>query len=101
MALPEPGRVPDRHAQQSSARGGRAEVPVRTLVDRLPAILYVADAGVDGAWHYVSAGVRDILGFEPKEWLDDAGLWARQVHPEDREEVFGREDDLIEPGTPD
>jgi diguanylate cyclase (GGDEF)-like protein/PAS domain S-box-containing protein len=101
MALPDPARAPDRGPGQSFARARRPEVAMRTLVDRLPAILYVADAGVGGAWHYVSAGVSEILGFEPQEWLADAGLWARQVHPEDRERVFGREDDLVEPGSPD
>ncbi|HEX8714103.1 MAG TPA: EAL domain-containing protein [Solirubrobacteraceae bacterium] len=74
---------------------------VRTIVDRLPAILYVADVGVGGRWHYISSGAADILGFTPEEWMADTGLWARQVHPDDRERVFDREDDLLEPDVPD
>src|SRR6185437_6835975 len=35
------------------------------------------------------------------QWLDDPGLWARQVHAEDRELVFTREEELAEPGTAD
>jgi diguanylate cyclase (GGDEF)-like protein/PAS domain S-box-containing protein len=77
------------------------ELQAPALIERLPAIVYVADPGVDGAWHYVSAGAEAILGFSPTEWIADVGLWARQVHPDDREHVFGREEQLIEPGTPD
>src|ERR1700709_2186055 len=78
-----------------------AELEAGTLIDLLPAIVYVADTGVDGAWHYISSGAEAITGFTPEQWMADAGLWARQVHPEDREQVFGREEDLVEPATPD
>jgi len=71
------------------------------LVDRLPAILYVADAGMEGRWHYVSAGVQAMLGFTPAEWLADPGLWARQMHPDDRERIFTHEALLDEPSVPD
>ena len=100
MPLPEPAREHDRRA---GARSGasQTEVVVRTLVDRLPAILYVADVGVGGRWHYVSSGAAEILGFTPQEWTDDPELWARQVHPDDRERVFGREQELVEPRAPD
>jgi diguanylate cyclase (GGDEF)-like protein/PAS domain S-box-containing protein len=101
MPLPEPAREDDRRTGGHAAPRTRTEVAVRTIVDRLPAILYVADVGVGGRWHYISSGAADILGFTPEEWLADPGLWARQVHPDDREQVFRREDDLLEPGTPD
>jgi diguanylate cyclase (GGDEF)-like protein/PAS domain S-box-containing protein len=71
------------------------------LVDRLPAILYVADPGIEARWHYVSASVEAILGFTPDEWLADPGLWARRMHPEDRERIFAREAALDEPSVPD
>ncbi len=77
------------------------ELAAKTLVDQLPAILYVADVGVDGRWHYVSRGIRAILGFAPAELLEDPTLWARQIHPDDRERVFDRESELAEPAVPD
>jgi diguanylate cyclase (GGDEF)-like protein/PAS domain S-box-containing protein len=73
---------------------------VRSLVDQLPAILYVAEAGVEGRWHYVSRGVESILGFSPEEWLGNPDSWARQLHPEDRLRVFAREEELLEPALP-
>src|ERR1700684_771144 len=87
-------------AADSDARPMAAEVAVRAIIDRLPAILYVADVGVGGRWHYISSSATEILGFPPEQWLSDTGPWARQVPPDDRERVFGREDDLLEPSVP-
>jgi len=83
------------------APGVPSEHEAGALVDLLPAILYVADAGVDGRWHYVSRGVTAILGFSPEEWLADPGLWARQMHPDDRAQIFAREEALDAPTAPD
>ena len=77
------------------------EPEVRTLLDQLPAILYVSEVGVEGRWLYVSAGAQAILGFSPQEWIDDPGLWARQMHPDDRARMFAREESLAEPSAPD
>jgi diguanylate cyclase (GGDEF)-like protein/PAS domain S-box-containing protein len=77
-----------------------AELEARALVEQLPAILYVSEAGVDGSWHYVSPGVWDVLGFTPDEWMADPELWARQVHPDDQARVFGRETERYAPAAP-
>jgi len=101
MSVPSPdGDVVDALAH-GDGRTLPAELEARTLIDRLPAIVYVADAGVEGRWHYISSGAEVITGFTPEQWMADAGLWARQVHPADRENVFGREEELAEPATPD
>jgi diguanylate cyclase (GGDEF)-like protein/PAS domain S-box-containing protein len=54
------------------------------LIDRLPVIVYASELGEAGRWRYVSPQVEEILGFTPEEFLCDPGLWARQVHPDDR-----------------
>ena len=33
------------------------------LLERVPAIIYIADAGEVGRWHYVSPQIEAILGF--------------------------------------
>jgi diguanylate cyclase (GGDEF)-like protein/PAS domain S-box-containing protein len=88
---------PPRTAERPAAL---PELQARALVERLPAIVYVSDPGIDGAWHYASAQAETILGFAPEEWLADPHLWAKQVHPDDRERVFARERQLDEPGAP-
>src|SRR5208282_223143 len=43
----------------------------RTLVERLPAVTYVAELGACGPWHYVSPQIQSMLGFSTAEWLSD------------------------------
>ncbi|HEY4824402.1 MAG TPA: EAL domain-containing protein, partial [Solirubrobacteraceae bacterium] len=61
------------------------------LLERVPAIIYVADAGEEGRWHYVSPQIEQILGFSAAEWCANPELWAERLHPEDREWVLARE----------
>jgi diguanylate cyclase (GGDEF)-like protein/PAS domain S-box-containing protein len=61
------------------------------LLERVPAIIYIADTGDAGRWHYVSPQIQAILGYTPREWLADPALWAQRLHPEDRERVLRSE----------
>jgi diguanylate cyclase (GGDEF)-like protein/PAS domain S-box-containing protein len=63
----------------------------RRLVERLPAIVYACEMGEHGRWRYVSPQIEEILGYSPEEWMADPGLWARQLHPEDRERALEQE----------
>src|SRR5438128_1663926 len=101
MQFPLPRGWLRARARLAHAGERLAEVEVETLLEQVPAILYVADVGVAGKWHYVSQGVEALLGFTAQEWTDDPGLWARQMHPEDRDRVFEREEGLEDPSTPD
>ena len=67
-------------------RSGRA---IRELLARVPAIVYVADAGETGRWHYVSPQIEQILGYSPAEWCADPELWLERLHPDDRDWVRG------------
>src|ERR1700751_5121818 len=63
----------------------------RELLERVPAILYIADTGSEGRWHFVSPQIEEILGFTPEEWCADPKLWVAQLHPLDRERVLAAE----------
>src|SRR3954447_17952447 len=54
------------------------------LVERVPAITYVAEPGEDGRWRYVSPQIEAALGYTPEEWLADPLLWVKRIHPDDR-----------------
>jgi diguanylate cyclase (GGDEF)-like protein/PAS domain S-box-containing protein len=69
-----------------------AEERFRDLVERVPAVTYVAEPGADGAWRYVSPQIEVMLGYTPEEWLRDPLLWARRIHPDDRERVVEEEE---------
>ncbi|HLJ03738.1 MAG TPA: EAL domain-containing protein [Solirubrobacteraceae bacterium] len=61
------------------------------LLNRVPAILYIADWGETGRWHWVSPQIETILGYSPAEWCADPMLWAARLHPEDRARVHEEE----------
>ncbi len=63
----------------------------RRLVERLPAIVYSCEMGERGRWRYVSPQVEEILGYSPKEWMADPGLWVERLHPDDRERALEQE----------
>lgn len=56
----------------------------QTLIEQIPAVVFMAflDKGIGEA--YVSPQIEDILGFTQEEWLNDPVRWYRQVHPDDR-----------------
>jgi PAS domain S-box-containing protein len=62
-----------------------AEAKYRSLVEGLPAVVYIAEFGKDAAWTYISPRVESILGFTPDEWTRQADLWRERILPEDRE----------------
>src|SRR3954449_10429504 len=71
----------------------------RALAERVPAIVYIADAGESGRWHYVGPQIEAMLGYTPEEWMASPELWADRLHPGDREKVFHDEAQAVG-GTP-
>ena len=71
----------------------------RTLIERMPAVTYVAEARVDGQTLYVSPQIRALLGFAPEEFVADRDLWFHQVHRDDRGRVRASRDRLSRPGA--
>jgi diguanylate cyclase (GGDEF)-like protein/PAS domain S-box-containing protein len=80
-------------------RAGRAGDGTSDLLERIPAITYVAEPGANGRWHYVSPRIQEMLGYSQEEWLADPGLWARCIHPEDRAAAIREEERDIKSGS--
>jgi PAS domain S-box-containing protein len=72
-----------------------AEAKYRSLVEGLPAVVYIAEFGKDAAWTYISPKVESILGFTPDEWTGQADLWRERILPEDRELALNAEMRLL------
>jgi diguanylate cyclase (GGDEF)-like protein/PAS domain S-box-containing protein len=89
--------LPCDELQPAGAAAGTGEVmpDYPELLGRLPAIVYVADAGDAGRWHYVGPQIEPILGYTVEEWLADPHLWADRLHPEDRQQVISHEADTV------
>ncbi|HET8674676.1 MAG TPA: PAS domain-containing protein, partial [Blastocatellia bacterium] len=56
----------------------------RTLVEQIPAVVFMAflDKGIGEA--YVSPQIEAMLGFSQEEWLNDPVCWYSQIHPDDK-----------------
>jgi PAS domain S-box-containing protein len=61
------------------------EARYQTLVEQIPAVIFMAflNEGVSEA--YVSPHIEQVLGFTQEQWLNDPILWYQRIHPEDRE----------------
>jgi diguanylate cyclase (GGDEF)-like protein/PAS domain S-box-containing protein len=78
----------DRLTARASDAIQASEAKYRALVEWVPAVVYTADFGMEGAWRYVSPRVEQLLGFPASEWTGDPGFWWSRVHPEDQERVL-------------
>jgi two-component system, cell cycle sensor histidine kinase and response regulator CckA len=75
-----------------------AESKYRQLVEEVPAISYVAEAGAQGRFLYVSPQVRTILDYEPQECLSDPTFWWNHLNPDDHDVAL--QEDTWEEGLP-
>src|SRR5882757_7255946 len=86
----------EHHRAKTELRA--AETRYRTLVERLPAITYVAEVGVEGRWIFVSPQIESMLGFSAEEWTASPALWISRIHEEDREIAIAAENRVQETG---
>jgi two-component system cell cycle sensor histidine kinase/response regulator CckA len=75
-----------------------AEAKYRQLVEQVPAISYVAEAGAHGRFLYVSPQIKTILGYRPEDCLTDPKFWWNHLNPLDYEVALT--EDKWEEGRP-
>ena len=77
-----------------------AETKYRTLIEQIPAVVFMAylDRGLGEA--YVSPQIETLLGFTQAEWLGDPVRWYRQIHSEDKSRWSADAANLILTGNP-
>jgi len=74
------------------------ETRYRNLVERLPAITYIAEVGALGRWHYVSPQIQSILGYSPEDWMANSANWINNIYPDDRDQALEAEKRFWESG---
>lgn len=72
--------VDERNASASLEIGVR----YRTLLEQIPAVVFMAVLEDGRSEAYVSPHIESVLGFNRDEWLDDPIRWYYQLHPDDR-----------------
>jgi PAS domain S-box-containing protein len=94
--------IRSRGSKPAGPRAATAdEAPFRSLVERVPAIVYVDPAGPQPTSPtYVSPFIEELLGYPAEVATGDPEWWARVLHPDDRERVLAewtRSDETGEP----
>ena len=69
-------------------RTNTVEHRYRTLVEELPAALYIVSLDMTSKALYVSPAIVDLLGYELDEWLRRPQLFDEILHPLDRDDVL-------------
>lgn len=69
--------------RRATAALREAEAKYRQLVEQVPAISYVAEAGAQGRFLYLSPQVKTILGYRPEDCLEDPHFWWSHLNPND------------------
>jgi len=72
----------------------------RTLIEQIPAIVYIAALDERGRTFYISPQIKSVTGFSPEEWLADPALWSKQIHPDDRKRVLAEYESSFGKGHP-
>jgi diguanylate cyclase (GGDEF)-like protein/PAS domain S-box-containing protein len=71
--------------------GPESAMDYRAILERIPAVTYVAGFGEAGRWDYVSPQIEALLGFTADDWMSDPEMWFRQIHPDDRTRALEEE----------
>ncbi|HEX9410304.1 MAG TPA: PAS domain-containing protein, partial [Actinomycetota bacterium] len=72
----------------------------RTLVEQIPAVVYLAEYGEQGDWLYISPQLERVLGYTPEEWLAHPHPMASFTHPENLSAVRVEEERSLSSGEP-
>jgi diguanylate cyclase (GGDEF)-like protein/PAS domain S-box-containing protein len=67
---------------------GDADARYRALVEQIPAIVYTDVVDERMSTTYVSPQIEELLGITPEEYIADPDLWAKQLHPDDRDRAL-------------
>jgi PAS domain S-box-containing protein len=79
-------KVADLEVAEDALR--EAEARYHTLVEQIPAVLYIDAIDETSSTIYMSSRVEALLGYTAEEWQADPELWPKLLHPDDRRRVL-------------
>jgi PAS domain S-box-containing protein len=75
-----------------------AETKYRTLIERIPAAVYIDALDEISSNIYISPQIEVMTGWPPEEWQRRAGMWLEIMHPEDLDAVVALQRESSETG---
>lgn len=75
----------DQAGASARGRGWQPDLRYRSLIEKLPAVTFMAALDERTQELYISPQIEAMLGFTQEEWLENPILWYDQLHPDDRE----------------
>jgi diguanylate cyclase (GGDEF)-like protein/PAS domain S-box-containing protein len=89
------------HLLGASLAWRESERQLSTLAENLPGVLYRCRNDPEWTMEYLSAGFRELTGWDPEEILAEGGLeYADLIHPGDRERVWETVQAAVEEDRP-
>ena len=67
----------------------------RSLVEHIPAIVYVCDVEPPYPTIYISPQIETMLGFPVKQWSEDAHFFMKLIHPADAKKLIHLSDEAV------
>jgi diguanylate cyclase (GGDEF)-like protein/PAS domain S-box-containing protein len=97
----ELGEAARRRSVREAERSRQAaEERYRDLIDRIPALTYLARTDATRSTAFMSVQAEAMTGFPPGEWLSDPDFWVKRIHAQDRERVVGEYQRSVATGEP-
>lgn len=95
-------------AKSSKNPDDNLDVPISQVVDHShlqlitalsPVVTYTCRPDGDFGATFISENIRNYLGYEPSEFVENSRFWSSKVHPDDKPEVIERLQKLGESET--
>ena len=86
--------------ERAKAKLQEAEAKYRSLVEQIPAVIYMDDVDEINSARYRSPFIQEMLGYTPEEFHSGSVAWQDLLHPEDREQVLAENVRTNESGQP-
>jgi adenylate cyclase len=88
--------ITERKAAEEAVAAARERV--ERLLASSPAVIYSFKASGDFAPTFISANLKDLLGYDRSEYLQSSDFWITRIHPEDSPRILRAYEHLIDEG---